>query len=189
MTAPSKPPRFPLGLDRLGRGPAAATGGVIRPQRPVHEAARDQTRRAEPVRARARLGGGAPAHGRAAARRGLSHEPVLAAFASVPRHRFVDTALATQAYEDTSLPIGLGQTISKPSVVARMLTLLVEGEGARERGSLGRVLEIGTGCGYQTALLALLATRVLSIERLQPLHEKAVANLADRRGDQRIRLV
>ena len=78
---------------------------------------------------------------------------------AVPRHQFVDTALAAQAYEDTSLPIGLGQTISKPSVVARMLALLFEGRDAARSGSLGRVLEIGTGCGYQAALLSLLARR------------------------------
>jgi protein-L-isoaspartate(D-aspartate) O-methyltransferase len=72
----------------------------------------------------------------------------------VERHRFVDTALATQAYEDTSLPIGWQQTISKPSVVARMLSLLLQGRGPRNEGHLGRTLEIGTGCGYQAALLA-----------------------------------
>ena len=101
------------------------------------------------------------------------------AFGAVPRHRFVDSALATQAYEDTSLPIGLGQTISKPSVVARMLSLLHDGASARDRGTLGRVLEIGTGCGYQTALLGHMATRVLSIERLKPLHDKARLNLGE----------
>jgi protein-L-isoaspartate(D-aspartate) O-methyltransferase len=120
---------------------------------------------------------------------GLACEPVLQAFGAVPRHRFVDSALATQAYEDTSLPIGHGQTISKPSVVARMLALLHEGANARASGSLGRVLEIGTGCGYQAALLALMARHVVSVERLRPLYDKAQANLADRRADQRIRLV
>jgi protein-L-isoaspartate(D-aspartate) O-methyltransferase len=102
---------------------------------------------------------------------------VLQAFAAVPRHRFVDTALAAQAYEDTSLPIGLGQTISKPSVVARMLQWLAEGALARQRGHLGRVLEIGSGCGYQAALLAQLATRVISVERLADLHALARRNL------------
>jgi protein-L-isoaspartate(D-aspartate) O-methyltransferase len=118
---------------------------------------------------------------------GVRCEPVLQAFARVPRHRFVDSALATQAYEDTSLPIGLQQTISKPSVVARMLSLLFDGDSARSAGSLGRTLEIGTGCGYQTALLALLGSRVLSIERLKPLHDKARHNLVDwRAGDVRL---
>ncbi len=118
---------------------------------------------------------------------GVRCEPVLQAFGQVERHRFVDTALATQAYEDTSLPIGLQQTISKPSVVARMLALLFEGDAARELGQLGRVLEVGTGCGYQAALLALLARSVISIERLKPLHEKARDNLAHhRQGDLRL---
>lgn len=112
---------------------------------------------------------------------GVVCEPVLAAFATVPRHRFVDTALVAQAYEDTSLPIGLGQTISKPSVVARMLALLFEAREhsqASRTGRLGRVLEIGTGCGYQAALLARLASLVISVERLRPLHDKARDNLA-----------
>src|SRR5204863_231101 len=85
----------------------------------------------------------------------------------------VDAALATQAYEDTSLPIGHGQTISKPSVVARMIELLFDGANARRAGNLGAVLEIGTGCGYQAALLADLAQRVVSVERLKPLHDDA----------------
>ena len=104
---------------------------------------------------------------------GLADSRVLAAVGQVERHRFVDSALVNQAYEDTSLPIGLGQTISKPNVVARMLELLVEGR----LGKLGRVLEIGTGCGYQAALLAQLATEVYSIERLRGLHDKARDNL------------
>ncbi|MCB1997103.1 MAG: protein-L-isoaspartate O-methyltransferase, partial [Rhodoferax sp.] len=78
---------------------------------------------------------------------GVVDESVLAAFGDVLRHRFVDSALATQAYEDTSLPIGLGQTISKPSVVARMLALAAASAASQARGSLGQVLEIGTGCG------------------------------------------
>ena len=104
---------------------------------------------------------------------GLSDKRVLAALGNVERHRFVDSALVNQAYEDTSLPIGLGQTISKPNVVARMLELLVEGR----MGKLGRVLEVGTGCGYQAALLAQLATEVYSMERLRGLHDKARENL------------
>lgn len=104
---------------------------------------------------------------------GLSDAQVLAAMGRVERHRFVDSALANQAYEDTSLPIGLGQTISKPNVVARMLELLRQGAP----GKLGRVLEIGTGCGYQAAVLSHLATEVYSIERLRGLHDKARENL------------
>ena len=107
------------------------------------------------------------------AAQGLGDEAVLAAMAQVERHRFVDSALVAQAYEDTSLPIGLGQTISKPSVVARMLALLREGRTE----PLGRVLEIGTGCGYQAALLSRLSREVYSIERLRGLYERAQVNL------------
>ncbi|WP_341916337.1 protein-L-isoaspartate(D-aspartate) O-methyltransferase [Polaromonas sp. YR568] len=110
------------------------------------------------------------------AAQGISDAQVLAAMGHVERHRFVDTALVNQAYEDTSLPIGLGQTISKPNVVARMLELLRQGAGSPE-SKLGRVLEIGTGCGYQAALLGQLATEVYSIERLRGLHDKARENL------------
>jgi protein-L-isoaspartate(D-aspartate) O-methyltransferase len=119
---------------------------------------------------------------------GLRDARVLAAFNAVPRHHFVDSALVTQAYEDTSLPIGHGQTISKPSVVGRMLELLLGGHNATANGSLGRVLEIGTGCGYQAALLAELGTQVLSIERMRPLHDKARDLLAPLRRD-KVRLV
>ncbi len=110
------------------------------------------------------------------AAQGISDAQVLAAMGHVERHRFVDTALVNQAYEDTSLPIGLGQTISKPNVVARMLELLRQGAGS-PAGKLGRVLEIGTGCGYQAAVLGQLASEVYSIERLRGLHDKARENL------------
>ena len=104
---------------------------------------------------------------------GLSDPRVLAAMGKVERHRFVDSALVNQAYEDTSLPIGLGQTISKPGVVSRMVELLCAGV----TGKLGRVLEIGTGCGYQAAVLSEVASEVYTIERLRGLHEKARENL------------
>lgn len=104
---------------------------------------------------------------------GLSDRQVRAALEAVQRHRFVDTALEGQAYEDTSLPIGLGQTISKPGVVARMIELLCNGRSDR----LGRVLEVGTGCGYQAAVLSLVAREVYTIERLRGLHDKARDNL------------
>ncbi len=173
--------RFPLPLERVDRATTAT--GTLRPQRPLHDAHHDARRRSAPT------GVGmdsAPVRRRMVERlhaQGIHCEPLLAAMAMVPRHEFVDSAFANQAYEDTSLPIGLQQTISKPSVVARMMALLFECPAARERGGLGRVLEIGTGCGYQTALLAQLARRVVSIERLAPLHAKAAANLAPwRRG-------
>jgi protein-L-isoaspartate(D-aspartate) O-methyltransferase len=106
---------------------------------------------------------------------GIADERVLEAMAAVPRHLFVEEALASRAYEDTALPIGFGQTISQPFVVARMIEILI-----RDR-ELGKVLEIGTGCGYQAAVLASLAAEVYSIERIKELHERARANLRDLR--------
>lgn len=111
------------------------------------------------------------------AAQGIKDTRVLDAMGRVERHRFVDTALAPQAYEDTSLPIGLGQTISKPNVVARMIELLLAAHDLRQGAPMGRVLEIGTGCGYQAAVLSLLVREVYSIERLRGLHEKARENL------------
>ncbi|MET3448523.1 protein-L-isoaspartate(D-aspartate) O-methyltransferase [Ralstonia sp. 1138] len=108
---------------------------------------------------------------------GVSDKRVLAAISTVPRHLFVDAGLASQAYEDSALPIGHQQTISKPSVVGRMIELLLSGRPSRTGLPLARVLEIGTGCGYQAAVLAQLADEVYSIERVRPLHEKAKANL------------
>lgn len=106
---------------------------------------------------------------------GITDEVVLAAMETVPRHIFVDEALASRAYEDISLPIGFGQTISQPYIVARMLQLLRSGH------TLGRVLEIGTGCGYQTAVLAKLAKEVYSVERIAPLLNKAKQTLRELR--------
>ena len=113
------------------------------------------------------------------AAQGISDARVLRAMGAVERHRFVDSALVNQAYEDTSLPIGLGQTISKPNVVARMIELLMGAPAlaGKPDAKLGRVLEIGTGCGYQAAVLNHVATEVYSIERLRGLHERARANL------------
>ena len=113
------------------------------------------------------------------AAQGITDPRVLRALGAVERHRFVDSALVNQAYEDTSLPIGLGQTISKPSVVARMIELLLGAPAlaGKPQDRLGRVLEIGTGCGYQAAVLNHVATEVYSIERLRGLHERARANL------------
>lgn len=108
---------------------------------------------------------------------GIRDIQVLRAMGTVDRHRFVDSALVPQAYEDTALPIGLGQTISKPSVVARMMELLMQGGLRGPDGKLGRVLDVGTGCGYQAVVLGQVASEVYSIERLRDLHEKARANL------------
>jgi protein-L-isoaspartate(D-aspartate) O-methyltransferase len=106
---------------------------------------------------------------------GIADVRVLEAMAGVPRHLFVDEAFASRAYEDTALPIGFGQTISQPYVVARMIEELFKDREA------GKVLEVGTGCGYQAAVLAQLAPEVYSIERIRELHERARANLRDLR--------
>ena len=103
--------------------------------------------------------------------RGIRDPRVLGAIAAVPRHLFVDAGLATQAYEDAALPIGHHQTISKPSVVARMIELAAAGR------ALNKVLEIGTGCGYQAAVLSRVSREVYSIERIKPLFERAKSNL------------
>ncbi|OGA34409.1 MAG: protein-L-isoaspartate O-methyltransferase [Betaproteobacteria bacterium RIFCSPLOWO2_12_FULL_64_23] len=102
---------------------------------------------------------------------GITDETVLAALGTVPRHLFVEEALASRAYDDDALPICFSQTISQPYVVALMIQALRAGR------ELGKVLEIGTGCGYQAAVLAQLATEVYSIERIAPLLAKARANL------------
>ncbi len=100
---------------------------------------------------------------------GVKDEVVLAAMNAVPRHLFVDEALASRAYDDVSLPLGFGQTISQPYTVARMIEILRAGK------PLNRVLEIGSGSGYQAAVLAHVAREVHSVERIEPLHERAVA--------------
>ena len=116
---------------------------------------------------------------------GVSDEAVLEVIRTTPRHLFVDEALASRAYENTALPIGFGQTISQPYIVASMTQAL------RATGSLGKVLEIGAGCGYQSAILAHLAERVFSIERIAALanklrtrlHELHIRNIRVRHGD------
>ena len=102
---------------------------------------------------------------------GIKDEVVLAAMNAVPRHIFIDEALASRAYDDVSLPIGYGQTISQPYIVARSIELLRNGK------QLKRVLEIGGGCGYQAAVLAQVAKEVYSVERLQPLYDRATDTL------------
>ena len=185
---PASAPKFPLRLDALGMPPQATPNAPQpqRPQRPQRSVLNAHTDTSH------RLAGGAIGLGMDSddvrKRRvqrlraiGVVNAAVLAALARVPRHHFVDTALVTQAYEDTSLPIGHGQTISKPSVVARMVELLFGGVNARRSGHLGRVLEVGTGCGYQAAVLAALGQQVVSVERLKPLHDKARELLAQLR--------
>ena len=106
------------------------------------------------------------------AARGIRSTAVLNAMRHVPRHVFIEPGLASRAYEDVALPIGHEQTISQPFIVARMAELALNG---RER--LGKILEVGTGCGYQAAVLAQLAQNVFSMERLRALHELARTNL------------
>lgn len=105
---------------------------------------------------------------------GVRDPRVLQAMATVPRHLFVDSALASRAYEDSAMPIGYGQTISRPYIVARCAELLLE---AIRQPLTATVLEIGTGCGYAAAVLAQIFGTVVSVERLRPLHELARANL------------
>ena len=102
---------------------------------------------------------------------GIRDERVLAAMAAVPRHLFVEEALASRAYEDTALPIGFGQTISQPYVVAKMIERVIAGR------TPGKTLEVGTGCGYQAAVLAHVFPEVYSIERIKGLLERARRNL------------
>ena len=157
-------PSFPARLDRPLAGAVAASAAAARAPREA-QPPQPQGVGLDSAAVRARMVQRLVASG-------ISAAPVLQAMGAVERHRFVDTALANQAYEDTSLPIGLGQTISKPSVVARMTELLLGAECARA-GPLGRVLEVGTGCGYQAAVLARLAREVYTVECLRALHEKA----------------
>jgi len=104
---------------------------------------------------------------------GIKNPAVLERVRAVPRHLFVDEALASRAYEDTALPIGFGQTISQPYIVAAMTEALIDGP------KLTRVLEIGTGCGYQTAVLAPFVQHIYSVERIQPLMQRARSILAE----------
>lgn len=102
---------------------------------------------------------------------GIRDERILAAIAAVPRHLFVEEALASRAYEDTALPLGFSQTISQPYIVARMIEVLLDGH------ALGKTLEIGAGCGYQAAVLAQLTNEVYAVERIEPLLARAKINL------------
>lgn len=106
---------------------------------------------------------------------GIGDEVVLAAMNAIPRHIFLDEAISIRAYEDVALPIGFGQTISQPYIVARMTEIL------RDSKPLNKVLEIGTGCGYQTAVLAKVAKEVYSVERIRSLLFKARGHLRELR--------
>jgi len=173
----SSRPAFPVRL-QADKGLPFATKSVAVAARATGAAAQNDLKRPLPPGAAAGLGLDSAVRARMVRRlaeQGMLDSQVLAAMAAVQRHLFVDTALSGLAYEDTSLPIGFGQTISKPNVVARMLELLRHGPQGGER--LGRVLEIGTGCGYQAAVLSHLATEVYSMERLRGLHERARHNL------------
>lgn len=185
--SPEPPRRFPASLSSVEEPGRTKPVDLLRPQRPLRDAAAAAQRRDAPVG----LGLDSEAVRRRMVERlrrsGIGLEvAVLEAMARVPRHLFVDSALAIQAYEDTSLPIGHGQTISKPTVVARMISLLLRrpvGNAAHAVNSTAsatpfrHVLEIGTGCGYQAAVLSLLARRVTSIERIRPLHDRAKEQL------------
>jgi len=202
-----KPRSFPLSLDALagkpsrqGKGLTLAQSRIVRPQTATQNAAQNAGRGAVPVygapngitpsRAQAIANERAQPVPVAAprqnplvsdavrramvarvARHGVKDQLVLDAMQAVPRHLFVDEAFASQAYIDASLPIGHQQTISQPYIVARMIEVM------RNGGALQRVLEIGTGCGYQATVLSRVAKEVFSIERIKPLHELAKANL------------
>ncbi|WP_019448258.1 protein-L-isoaspartate(D-aspartate) O-methyltransferase [Cupriavidus sp. BIS7] len=177
-------PARTAGMPAVGKRAAAPAADPVKPRKPAAPPAPPPLP-GSAVEARASAataGGGGMASDRArtalAARLragGIRDERVLGAIATVPRHLFMEPGLASQAYEDAALPIGHQQTISKPSVVARMIELLREGLPPDQ--PLERVLEIGTGCGYQAAVLSLVAQEVFSIERIRPLHEQAKANL------------
>src|SRR5450830_282334 len=186
-----KPRNFPLTLDSLAGKPARQGGGqslaqsrVATPQTATQNAAQSAGRgvqgqgterapAAVPTSRQHPLVSEAVRRAMVAriAKQGVQDNVVLDAMLAVPRHLFMDEALASQAYIDASLPIGHHQTISQPYIVARMI------EAMRQGNPLQRVLEIGTGCGYQAAVLSLVAKDVFSIERIKPLHELAKANL------------
>lgn len=113
---------------------------------------------------------------------GITDDRVLAAMQTVPRHDFVDQGLASRAYEDAALPIGYGQTISQPWVVAYMLAVMCEGRDPQ------RILEIGAGCGYQAAVLAQFVPEVYAVERIRGLYDQARLNLSQGRSRGRVRL-
>ena len=153
MAAPPQRPGFPV---RLTPTATAVTRGRVSavPARPIVIGTPSMASEAIRARMVQKL-----------AAQGIGDNRVLRAMGTVERHRFVDSALVNQAYEDTSLPIGLGQTISKPNVVARMIELLLGAPAMANRPTdrRGRVLEIGTGCGYQATVLSHVASEVYTI--------------------------
>jgi protein-L-isoaspartate(D-aspartate) O-methyltransferase len=187
--------RFPLPLssvvDKPSKGASPSSRSVATPQTATQNAARNVGR---PAQAREMQQGQPQRNAPAAtafaaplvsdairtamvarvAKQGVRDPKVLAALEAIPRHMFVEPGLASQAYVDASLPIGHHQTISQPYIVARMIEVM---RANANGGVLDRVLEIGTGCGYQAAVLSLVAKEVYSIERIKPLHELAKANL------------
>lgn len=185
--------RFPLPLssvvDKSSKGAASSSRSVATPQTATQNAARNIGRGAPPEPVSGQPARVAPAAAAFAAplvsdairsamaarvaKQGVRDTMVLAALEAIPRHMFVEPGLAGQAYVDASLPIGHHQTISQPYIVARMIEVMRANAGR----ALDRVLEIGTGCGYQAAVLSLVAKEVYSIERIKPLHELAKANL------------
>ncbi len=188
--------RFPLSLssvvEKNARTPTPSAAPAIRiatPQTATQNAAQNVTRAREPGENGAIRNAPPATPSRAAplvsdavrvamvarvAKQGVKDARVLAAMEAVPRHLFVQPGLASQAYIDASLPIGHHQTISQPYIVARMIEVLRDNASG---GRLDKVLEIGTGCGYQAAVLSLVANEVYSIERIKPLHELAKTNL------------
>jgi protein-L-isoaspartate(D-aspartate) O-methyltransferase len=189
MTGKAK--RFPLQLSsvvelpsRTGRSGSTAAGKVATPQTATQNAARkggrllQQSVERMPVEGERLTPLVSDAVRKAMvariAKQGVKDRKVLEAMDAVPRHLFMEPALASQAYIDASLPIGYHQTISQPYIVARMIEVMRD--NVRD-GALNRVLEIGTGCGYQAAVLSLIAKEVYSIERIKPLHELAKTNL------------
>lgn len=159
--------------DAFAAPPKTATGMVAASPAPTGASSRS----AAPVSARAAplvSEGVRRAMVERVAKQGVRDPLVLAAMLEVQRHLFMEPALASQAYIDASLPIGHHQTISQPYIVARMIEVMRDN---RNGGAMHRVLEIGTGCGYQAAVLSLVAREVFSIERIKPLHELAKSNL------------
>lgn len=183
QAAPTKTSALPSRNAAVTKTPAATPASKVPPQRNAvgsHSPAQQAALRTAPVVPTASgLGLASERAKQTMVQRlrdgGLRDERVIRAMLTVPRHQFMDQGLASQAYEDAALPIGHQQTISKPSVVSRMIELLCHGRA--NEVPLQKVLEIGTGCGYQAAVLSLVAQEVYSIERIKPLFEKAKTNL------------